>query len=122
MNREQFQTYIERDPGAKLRDVVTRLLYDEIVSLRIAPGTKLNVNSLASVLGISRTPVAEAIKKRDSVKGQSFTTCMITFGCILASYFGGLMLDTVGTEITLTVGVLAAAAGAAFVFPGVKGT
>lgn len=78
--------------------------------------------SFAVFIPASVRYVEEAIKKRDSVKGQSFTTCMITFGCILASYFGGLMLDTVGTEITLTVGVLAAAAGAAFVFPGVKGT
>lgn len=61
MNRAQFQTYIDKDPSAKLRDLVTQMLYDEIVSLRIAPGTKLNVNSIASALGISRTPVAEAI-------------------------------------------------------------
>lgn len=45
----------------KLRDTVAEMLYDEIVSLRIAPGSKLNVNSIASNLGISRTPVAEAI-------------------------------------------------------------
>ncbi len=61
MNRSEFQTYLDRDPSAKLRDLVTQMLYDEIVSLRIAPGTKLNVNSIASALGISRTPVAEAI-------------------------------------------------------------
>ena len=61
MNRAQFQEYLDKDPSAKLRDLVMQLLYDEIVSLRIAPGTKLNVNSIASALGISRTPVAEAI-------------------------------------------------------------
>lgn len=61
MNRAQFQMYLEKDPSAKLRDLVTQMLYDEIVSLHIAPGTKLNVNSIASALGISRTPVAEAI-------------------------------------------------------------
>ncbi len=48
-------------PDAKLKDLVMKLLYDEIVSLRLAPGTKLNVNQLSSTLGISRTPVAEAI-------------------------------------------------------------
>ncbi len=61
MNRAQFQTYLENSSSSKLRDVVSQMLYDEIVSLRIAPGTKLNVNSIASALGISRTPVAEAI-------------------------------------------------------------
>lgn len=61
MNRAEFQAYLDKDPSAKLRDLVTQMLYDEIVSLRIAPGTKLNVNSIASALGISRTPVAEAI-------------------------------------------------------------
>lgn len=62
MNRTQFQTYLDNYPTAKLRDLVTQMLYDEIVSLRIAPGSKLNVNSIASALGISRTPVAEAIQ------------------------------------------------------------
>ena len=61
MKREQFQKYIDANPNAKLRDVVAQMLYDEIVSLSISPGTKLNVNSIASALGISRTPVAEAI-------------------------------------------------------------
>lgn len=61
MNRTQLQLYLESSPSSKLRDVVAQMLYDEIVSLNIAPGTKLNVNSIASGLGISRTPVAEAI-------------------------------------------------------------
>ena len=61
MNKAQFQSYLESSSSSKLRDVVSQMLYEEIVSLRIAPGTKLNVNSIASALGISRTPVAEAI-------------------------------------------------------------
>jgi DNA-binding GntR family transcriptional regulator len=51
------------EPEAKLRDLVSKLIYDEIVALHIAPGARLNVNQIATSLGISRTPVAEAIAK-----------------------------------------------------------
>ena len=61
MDKYKLKQYIDANPDAKLRDLVMKLLYDEIVGLRIAPGTKLNVNQIASSLGISRTPVAEAI-------------------------------------------------------------
>ena len=63
MDKYELKRYMEAEPGAKLKDLVTKLLYDEIVSLRILPGTKLNVNQLAAALGVSRTPVAEAIAK-----------------------------------------------------------
>lgn len=61
MDKAKLSEYIKQTPGAKLRDTVADMLYDEIVSLRIAPGSKLNINSMASSFGISRTPVAEAI-------------------------------------------------------------
>ena len=61
MDKYQLKQYMDAEPNAKLRDLVKKLLYEEIVSLRIAPGTKLNVNQLASSLGVSRTPVAEAV-------------------------------------------------------------
>ena len=61
MDQYQLKECIAANPDAKLKDIVTELLYNEIVELRIAPGTKLNVNQIASNLGISRTPVAEAV-------------------------------------------------------------
>ena len=61
MDKYQLKQYMNTSPDAKLKDLVMKLLYDEIVSLRLAPGAKLNVNQLAASLGISRTPVAEAI-------------------------------------------------------------
>lgn len=67
MDRTKLQTYLENNPFAKLSDVVTQLLYDEIVVLDIAPASKLNINQLASDLGISRTPVAEAVSKLQSI-------------------------------------------------------
>lgn len=61
MDKFKLKQYMDASPDAKLRDLVMKLLYDEIVGLRIAPGTKLNVNQIAASLGISRTPVAEAV-------------------------------------------------------------
>ena len=61
MDQYKLKQYMETNPDAKLRDLVMKLLYDEIVGLRIAPGSKLNVNQIAASLGISRTPVAEAV-------------------------------------------------------------
>lgn len=61
MNREKLQKYLDQNPFAKLRDVIAQLLYDEIICLDIIPGTKLNINQIAANLGISRTPVAEAV-------------------------------------------------------------
>ena len=61
MDKYKLRQAMDANPDAKLRDLVTKLLYDEIVNLRIAPGSKLNVNQLAATLGISRTPVAEAV-------------------------------------------------------------
>ena len=44
MEQYTLRQYMEKNPDAKLRDIVADMLYDEIVSLRIAPGAKLNVN------------------------------------------------------------------------------
>ena len=63
MEQYTLRQYMEKNPDGKLRDIVTKMIYDDIISLRIAPGTKLNVNQLASSLGVSRTPVAEAIAR-----------------------------------------------------------
>ena len=63
MEPNKLRSFMEANPDGKLRDMVTDLLYEDIIGLRIAPGTKLNVNQIAASLGISRTPVAEAIQK-----------------------------------------------------------
>lgn len=61
MNREKLEHYLESNPFAKLSEVVTQILYDQIVVLDIPPASKLNINQIATDLGISRTPVVEAI-------------------------------------------------------------
>lgn len=63
MDANQLKKYLDDNPFAKLGDVVTQMLYDAIVTLDMPPASKLNVNQLAAELGISRTPVAEAINK-----------------------------------------------------------
>lgn len=63
MNQEKLQERLDKNPFAKLGDIVADLLFDEIVSLKLAPSTKLNINNISKELGISRTPVTEAINK-----------------------------------------------------------
>lgn len=67
MDRGKLQSYLEHNPFAKLGNAVTQMLYDEIVVLDIPPASKLNINQIASELGISRTPVAEAIQKLQAI-------------------------------------------------------
>lgn len=78
--------------------------------------------SYALLIPASVRYVEMVIKKRDSVKGQSFTTGMFTFGCMLASYFGGLLLDSFGPKSTLFVGMLIALGGIVFTVAGVQKT
>lgn len=67
MNREKLNAFFEENPFAKLSEVVTQLLYDEIVVLGLAPASKLNINQIATDLGISRTPVVEAINRLKAI-------------------------------------------------------
>ena len=78
--------------------------------------------SFALFIPASVRYVEEVIKKRDSVKGQAFTTCMFTLGSIFASYLGGYMLDNIGAKSTLLVGTAVAAVGAAIILPAVQKT
>ena len=61
MNRYELQQRIDANPEGKLKDLVMEMLYEDIISLNIAPGSRINVNQIASSMGISRTPVAEAV-------------------------------------------------------------
>ena len=61
MNRFDLQKQIEQQPEAKLKDLIMKMLFNDIISLKIAPGSRINVNQIASAMGISRTPVVEAV-------------------------------------------------------------
>jgi DNA-binding GntR family transcriptional regulator len=52
---------IERLPGGATRDGVYLVLREAIVSAALEPGRRVSENALAGELGVSRTPVREAI-------------------------------------------------------------
>ena len=54
-------TIEERLPGESVRDYAFRVIKQNIVSVELKPGSLLSENELSSRLGISRTPVREAL-------------------------------------------------------------
>ena len=53
----------------------------------------------------------EIIEKRNSTKGQTFITAVISMASIFASIIGGILLDGAGAKPALLVGVIVSAAG-----------
>ena len=62
MEKNRLRQIMNSNPDGKLRDMVAELLYDDIVSLRIAPGSRLNVNQIAAALGIGPESVKTHLK------------------------------------------------------------
>ncbi len=52
---------LPRQPREKARDYALRVLRDNIVSLELEPGCKVSETELATQMGLSRTPVREAL-------------------------------------------------------------
>ena len=50
------------------RDYVLRILKDNIVSLELEPGSRISENDLALELGVSRTPIREALIELSKIK------------------------------------------------------
>ena len=69
MNREKLESYLEKNPFAKLSDVVTQILYDEIVVLDIPPSSKLNINQIAKVANASGFVRMEDIAQIKAMQG-----------------------------------------------------
>jgi len=59
--------------------------------------------------------VSTLLPERSFLKGQSLTVSAYTVGCVLASFFGGMMLDLIGVKSTLAILVGIMSAGAVFV-------
>lgn len=58
----------EQLPRETARDYALRTLKENIVSLELAPGEQISENELADAMGISRTPVREALQELAKVR------------------------------------------------------
>lgn len=59
---------LERLPRETGRDYALRTIKDNIIKLELAPGSQISENELAAELGLSRTPVREALIELSKVK------------------------------------------------------
>ena len=57
----------ERAAGESGREYAHRMLEANIVSLNLAPGEVIHLNDVAAQMGLSRTPVREALLERGKV-------------------------------------------------------
>lgn len=62
MDYEKFKQMQIDNPFIPLNDVVHELLLQEIISFRLAPGTRISESGIAQELGISRSPVKAALE------------------------------------------------------------
>lgn len=51
---------LEKEPRENVREYAYRVLYDNIMNLRLVPGTAMSEQELSTMLSVSRTPVREA--------------------------------------------------------------
>ncbi|MBP0981483.1 MAG: GntR family transcriptional regulator, partial [Oscillospiraceae bacterium] len=59
---------LERLPRETGRDYALRVLKENIINLELAPGSLVSENELSAMLGLSRTPVREALIELSKVK------------------------------------------------------
>lgn len=59
----KIDVYMQNNPFEQLSNVVYDILAEEISSLKLLPGAKLNISKISDDLQISRTPVREAMFK-----------------------------------------------------------
>ena len=51
---------IEKEPQETVREYAYRVLYQNIMTLKLPPGTAMSEQELSGILQVSRTPVREA--------------------------------------------------------------
>lgn len=60
--------------------------------------------------------VKSAVTKADLFKGQTLFTISTTMSSVFASFFGGVLIDAMGTQKTVFIGLLAAIIGAVVIY------
>jgi DNA-binding GntR family transcriptional regulator len=60
MNKRQLEEFKKINPFIPISKAISQILINEIVTLSIEPGSKLNIKKIADDLDVSRTPVVQA--------------------------------------------------------------
>lgn len=63
VDKQSVERMRKRNPFLSLSDIVYDLLLQEIVSFRMAPGSRVNESTIAELLGVSRSPVKNALTR-----------------------------------------------------------
>lgn len=63
VDKKSLQTQMNENPFLHLEDVIYQNLRNEIIGLRVAPDSKLNESKMADDLGVSRTPIRNALQR-----------------------------------------------------------
>ncbi|MGE7767446.1 GntR family transcriptional regulator [Peribacillus sp. NPDC096540] len=63
MEKEEFHEKVKENPFAALGGLVYDFLFDNIITMKILPGSRINEVKIAKELGISRSPIRTAIER-----------------------------------------------------------
>jgi len=63
VDKQSVERMRKQNPFLSLSEIVYDILLQEIVSFRLAPGSRVNESTVAEVLGVSRSPVKNALTK-----------------------------------------------------------
>lgn len=63
MDKQQLDTIRSKNPFMTLNDVVYEVLLQDIISFKLMPGSKIAESTIAEELGVSRSPVKNALEK-----------------------------------------------------------
>ena len=63
MTPTQLEKYKESNPFATLNDIIYDILLQDILGFNLKPGEKVNESTIAAELGISRSPVRNALQR-----------------------------------------------------------
>ncbi len=96
---------VQRAPRVPLRDQVVAILRDAIVTCRLEPGAVLNERDLAMQLGVSKTPVREALSLLNHeglvqiLPGQAYVVTPITIRDVHDSFDLRVILECAAAEL-----------------------